>query len=134
MFNDIKWQYYVAALLEGEGSFFEYNAKYKMSSGEVKLSHITYVRITQKHVWVLNKMIRMFNPHGHIAKHPNGWLWTVTGSTARGILLTIYYLLSPHRKNKARKAMNDWLYNNRCCFVAQRKKYGHYNEGKLTWK
>lgn len=83
----IKDIYWVAALWEGEGT----------------VSQACQVNITQKKKWVLNRCKKLFG--GHIYKTKDCFRWIISGARARGFLLTIYTILSPHRKRQIRWAL-----------------------------
>ncbi|SRR5258706_5634355 len=88
----IKDIYWAAAIWEGEGSVSQ--------SGQVS--------VTQKRKWILNRFKKLFG--GHISpiegvgvyKTHKCYRWQISGARARGFLLTIYTILSPHRKKQVK--------------------------------
>lgn len=77
---------WAAGVYEGEGAF---------SNGRI-------VRVVQKDPWLVHELQRLFG--GTVGQHVNRKtgavynLWTITGSRARGFLLTIFTFLSPRRR------------------------------------
>ena len=94
--HDIIW---AAGFFEGDGSCKPYR------------NGSTYLTITQKDTWVLEKLRRLFGgsigPH-HIDKarpELNNSHWQLCGARARGFLMSVYELMSPRRQAQIQKAL-----------------------------
>lgn len=88
--RDLEW---IAGFLEGEGSFTKH--------GEVKAAQVN--------VDPLAKLQELVG--GHLRKKDaqtvtsnDYWIWWTSGSRGRGIMLTLYKLLSSRRQQQIRKA------------------------------
>lgn len=93
---DIAW---TAGIYEGEGSC----TPTKRGSLVAKIS--------QKQPWILRKLQRFFGGSvyfysGHKKTTPI-WNFVLSGTLARGFLMTIYSLLSPHRQKTIRKVLRN---------------------------
>ena len=95
--RDIGW---AAGFLEGEGSF----QRVKSES----------VRASQLQREPLNRLQQMFG--GTIGSHKwysnrrgpvSGFFWSCHGSRARGIMMTLYALMSPRRQEQIREALDS---------------------------
>ena len=96
--QDIAW---AAGIYEGEG-----HARFTGT-----LSNSTRVCVAQKDDWLLRRMQELFG--GTIyrrravsPKNPHACdFWYLSGSRARGFLMTIFTFLSPRRKTQAKEAL-----------------------------
>lgn len=87
----IKDIYWTAGIYEGEGCC-QYN------------SHTARSSVAQKDPWILEKLKLLFG--GSISLGLTGMSnWQLSGSRARGFLMTIYCLLSPRRQAQIRKVL-----------------------------
>jgi hypothetical protein len=89
--RDIIW---TAGFYEGEGS---------CSGG-----HSTQAKIAQKDPWALERLQRWYG--GSIGQWKQGrgmgiYQWLLSGSRARGFLLTIFTFLSPRRRAQVKRAL-----------------------------
>lgn len=76
---DIAW---AAGIFEGEGT----------------CSDLQSASVTQKNTWILHRLEALFGGRIQL-NYSNGCSrWRVTGSRARGFLMTVYLFLSPNRK------------------------------------
>lgn len=87
--GDLQW---AAGFLEGEGSFSS-----------------TSVKAAQVNKEPLLRLQRLFGGslclrHHSNPQHSDHWNWEVCGSRARGVALTLYVLLTQHRRNQVRSA------------------------------
>ena len=85
---------WIAGFIEGEGCF---------SSG---IERIIVVRKQLEPLLILQKCLG-----GYISKYRNSWgnlmyRWSVTGKRARGIMLTLYLLMSTKRKKQIKGAIS----------------------------
>jgi hypothetical protein len=89
----IKDIYWAAGIYEGEGT-----CKHKPG---------TLVSVSQKDTWILLKLKELFggtvSVHDKVKKSSH---WQISGPRARGFLMTIYSLLSPHRQARIREVLN----------------------------
>ena len=97
--RDLEW---AAGFLEGEAWFGKYGA---YRGGE----HLT---ATQAFEEPLLKLQCLFGGHVNTQKVRGSnrkptWIWSVSGSRARGIMMTLYPLLSSRRQEAIRKALYD---------------------------
>lgn len=88
----IKDIYWAAGIYEGEGHC-------NFSSGTQRLA------VTQKDPWILLRLQSLFG--GTIGSHKDRSIntWTLNGVRARGLLMTLYSLLSPRRQEQVRMAL-----------------------------
>jgi hypothetical protein len=98
---EIVW---AAGLYEGEGSAWRRTRAPKRDQ--------VYVEVGQKERWVLDKLKVRFGGSICLRKarpehnNPNPlWRWSLTARKARGFLMTIYVLLSPHRQAQIRHVL-----------------------------
>ena len=65
------------------------------------------VQVTQKDRWILDKMRNLFG--GSVLPHAwddySGYRWSACGARARGLLQSIFELLSPRRQAQIRKVL-----------------------------
>lgn len=100
---DIGW---AAGFLEGEGSFFRSQA-------------VSVVTAAQDEFYPVEKLQRLFGGRFSlcVAKRSHGEVvygrWNATGETARGVMMTIYSLMSPRRKDKIREVLQEDLKSRR---------------------
>jgi len=86
--NDIYW---AAGFIEGDGYF----SRPKRSE---------CMEVTQKSVWPIQKLYDIFG--GTLRLNKRGmYIWNVSGARARGMIFTLYLLMSPRRQKQMRKAM-----------------------------
>ena len=86
---DIAW---ASGLFEGEG-----NCHFHAMT--------TRAAITQKDTWILYRLKELFGGSINTRKNRDCSQWSVSGALARGFLMTIYWRLSPRRKDQVRKAL-----------------------------
>ena len=88
--------YWAAGIIEGEGSF----------------QHDT-IAVYQKDKWILEKLKLLFGgiiDLRHKTGYGNGvYCWRIHGSRGRGLMMTIFALLSPWRKNLIKKGLKHAL-------------------------
>ena len=83
--NDIYW---AAGIFEGEGTV-----------GGIPRNN---VMITQKDLWVLERVRDFFGGKIYLPKGRDCSAWYLGGARARGFIQTIYILLSPRRQEQVR--------------------------------
>jgi len=88
--RDIEWS---AGFLEGEGSFL---------AGKDGCQR---VQADQKHRETLDRLSSCFGGRVTARRGRNIWLWKVYGSRARGVMLTLYSLMSSRRQQQIRRAL-----------------------------
>lgn len=92
--HDILW---ASGFLEGDGSFHKNGISGKVQVGQTK-------------PWVLHRLRALFGGSLRTKEH-NGvkkgehFHWLLTGARARGLMMTIYGRMSPHRKQQIRRAL-----------------------------
>src|SRR5579864_6663565 len=97
--HTIRGLYWAAGFLEGEGTFLRQG-----NNGEA-------VRATQVQREPLRRLLRILG--GSIDRggkpqeqaHNQSYVWYACGARARGIMMTLYTLMSPKRKRQIRKAL-----------------------------
>lgn len=82
--KDIAW---LTGVFEGEGSFLY------TRQGLPSLS------IAQKDRWILDRIKALFG--GSVGRYGDKHSWHIHGSRARGVIMTMYKFLSPHRQEQA---------------------------------
>jgi hypothetical protein len=100
-YGDLQW---VAGFLEGEGTF-------GLTGGSTR-ARTQRLSCRQVQQWPLLKLSAFFGGrvtliHQQSNKWSNKpiWDWTLTGTRARGLMMTIYGLMSPERQIKMRTAL-----------------------------
>lgn len=98
--RNIEW---IAGFLEGEGAFG--------LSGPNRKSAL--VAAAQVQMEPLERLMRMVggNLHTHTSKKPNHQVqgrWSLSGINAAGLMMTVYPLMSPRRKEQIRAALSVW--------------------------
>lgn len=75
--------------------------------GEGHCGRRYYAEVTQKDGWVPQRLAELFGGAAEQTafKHGIYWRWWITGTRARGFLMTIYMFLSPRRKEQVRIAL-----------------------------
>ena len=112
--RDLEW---AAGFLEGEGTFFRHKHKTKHENGNGRYGGVGSERVAarQKHRECLDRLTEVFGgnvtlirPKGRMASglpcNPI-WDWHVTGVLARGVMMTLFSLLSAWRKAQIRRAL-----------------------------
>jgi len=92
---DIHWS---AGFIDGEGSF-------------CKHGHTIGVSAVQKDEWHVRKLESIFGGSVALYRRNNGesyWRWTLYGSSAAGIMMTLYSLMSPRRREKIEELLKWW--------------------------
>lgn len=107
--GDLQW---AAGFLEGEGSFCRYANRTGSDRGEGNQR----VSASQKHRECLDRLSRLFGGRvnsieqkGHTVKGiPYGLIhhWQVNGALARGVMMTLFGLLSGWRQAQIKRALN----------------------------
>lgn len=89
--KDLAW---AAGFLEGEGNF-----RFNRGSPQVRAS--------QKEREPLDRLLEIFGGRILRDKHPQGpyWFWSASGSRGRGIMMTLYSLMSLRRQQQIRWAL-----------------------------
>ena len=88
--NDLHW---AAGFLEGEGSFGWYSGTDKVQAFQVQKEP-------------LDKLMEIFGGSLCVRKSPypgiwsDAWVWTINGARARGVMMTLYALMSPKRQQQ----------------------------------
>jgi hypothetical protein len=86
---------WAAGLLEGEGSF------HRGTTTEV-------VSCAQVDTWVTDKLLKLFGGSLYRKRNTSGSeqvQWQVNGGRARGLMMTLYTLLSPRRQAQIARAL-----------------------------
>lgn len=95
-----EWEW-TAAFLEGEGWF-----------GKVNRSHSLVVSAGQLQAWPLEKLKALFGGSLIVYRHPQkGHVihhWSLVGTAAVGLMMTLYCLMSPKRQDQIRAAVAYW--------------------------
>ena len=91
---DIGW---AAGFLEGEGTF-------NVNHGALLGSASSKVSATQKQREPLERLQALFGGSIVVFK-AKYWRWTVYGSRARGVMFTMFSLLSPRRREQVKTAL-----------------------------
>src|SRR5437899_325842 len=81
--RDLEW---AAGFLEGEGSFGKWGTTHTVQAAQVNQEPLLRIQ-TLFGGWV--KPRKTMQPG-----HQNAWVWRVSGARARGIMMTLYSLLS----------------------------------------
>jgi len=92
--RDLEW---AAGFLEGEGSFQHVHRSEVVSAGQVAKEPLTKL---QDIFGGTLSWIERQQPH-----HNDQWRWKVSGARARGIMMTLYALLSSRRQEQIREAL-----------------------------
>jgi hypothetical protein len=102
--RDLAW---AAGFLEGEGSFQSMRGQWKD-----KVYYSPCVRASQMEKEPLQFLVEIFG--GTLKQYSNRgfkkrkcWAWGAYGSRARGIMMTLYGMLSAKRQTQIRKALAD---------------------------
>ncbi len=86
--------YWAAGFLEGEGSFLAHTGCCRVSANQVQRQP-------------LERLAFLFG--GSIRYHKNKiWVWRINGTWARGVMMTLFGLMSFKRKGQIRKALSAW--------------------------
>lgn len=100
---DIKELYWAAGFIEGEGCFGGRvgRGSVRVSVGQVQRAPLERLQIILGgHVW---------GPK--FSKQPNrqpAWVWQISGPAAVGVMMTLYALMSPRRKEQIRATLYWW--------------------------
>lgn len=86
--SDLAW---AAGIYEGEGSV------HGRRDGQASVS--------QKHRWILDRLVALFGGTVRLHGPRNIYVWSVSGSRARGFLMTIFTFLSPWRRGQLTRAL-----------------------------
>lgn len=112
--------WWLAGFLEGEGSF--------AATGGRGKKHCEMVSARQVQREPLERVISLLGGriYSHTPKNPNAQPahdWVVSGSRARGVMFTLYPLLSPRRQEQIRDVMA------KTCVIVQRPTRTHCIRG-----
>ena len=93
--------YWIAGFLEGEGGF--------RKGGNSKYSQTVYASQVQKEpLERLQKFLGgSLKPQGKRGTHSSHWRWNAYGNRARGIMMTLYTLMSPRRQEQIKQALQE---------------------------
>ena len=91
---DIAW---TTGFLEGEGSFDSTGTTARVSAGQVQKEP-------------LERLLAFFGGSlrprkSKVPTQKDQWIWTVCGARARGVMMTLYSLMSPRRQEQISKAL-----------------------------
>jgi hypothetical protein len=122
---DIKDIYWVAGFIEGEGSF-------------TQRGYTQFVIVAQVQREPLERLRRFFGgkiffTDRYRESHPNWqpvYRWYVSNAAARGVMMTIYPLMSPRRQVQIRKVLDLWRSRLRRPQYRTHCPRGHAYEGK----
>lgn len=97
--RQLEW---ASGFLEGEGCFRRYNNRTGYE-----------VTARQNDGEVLDKLQNLFGGHrstidtrsNKLSKRPTIECWSVTGPKARGVMMTLFSLMSRHRKDQIKRAL-----------------------------
>jgi hypothetical protein len=95
--RDIGW---AAGFLEGEGCFH-------LNAGKYRVAQVDAVQVNRAPLDYLRD--RFGGSVGARRGRPNQssfWVWQVSGARARGVMMTVYALMSPRRQEQIRVALN----------------------------
>ena len=95
----VKDIYWAAGIYEGEGNC-QRTDPYVKHHGTTEVA-----RIGQKIPWILYKIRDLFGGSVNQEKRRKLYVWMVSGARARGFLMTIYSILSPHRQLQAKNVL-----------------------------
>ena len=95
--RDLAW---AAGFLEGEGSF-------RRTSGEHGSERVTFAQVNRAPVDQMIALLggRAKQRHRGCERHSAVWDWAIYGARARGVMLTLYPLMSPKRQSQIRAAL-----------------------------
>ena len=100
---NIKSLYWAAGFIDGEGCFCENGRTIS-------------IRAVQVDKWHIDKLHKLFGGYMNIfsrkeVKSKGGvyHVWTAYGHRAAGIMMTLYSLLSPRRKQRVKELLKAWL-------------------------
>lgn len=125
--RDLEW---AAGFLEGEGCF-------KGGKGT------QHVQVLQVNPDPLQRLVGLFGGHVSLrvrtGKHHSIHQWEITGSRARGVMLTLYGLLSHRRRVQIRKALlkgdlspGHFQRRQAKAWITRRKRYGPRGQRPMT--
>ena len=102
---------WAAGFLEGEGTFTGYIVKNgnhlrtNIQAAQVQLEPLLVLqKLFGGHIWYDKKI-------NQIMDHPNyspAYRWTLGGPKGRGLMMTIFYFMSPKRKQQIKGALQVW--------------------------
>ena len=98
---DIAW---AAGFLEGEGSF-------RLNNKKRRVAQVVAVQVEREPLERIRSIFggSNFFKRGRLPPRPpqsDYWYWQVNGARARGVMLTIYGLMSPKRRRQIRQALD----------------------------
>lgn len=95
--RDLGW---VAGFLEGEGSFLD--------GGRARLR----VQATQVEEAPIQRLIALLGGKAWLCRTRHGaqpiWAWTLRGAAAAGLMMTLWVLMSPRRRDQIETALASW--------------------------
>jgi len=95
----VKDLYWAAGFLEGEGCFSAMPSK----SGHIEACQVNLEPLTRLAEIFGGNVVKR---KGRNAKASDYWDWNISGSRARGVMLTLFLLLSNHRQAQIIKALS----------------------------
>jgi hypothetical protein len=101
---DMKELYWLAGLIEGEGSFTFTNTPHGYPRVKVKMTDEDVVRRCQ----TVSGVGKVSGPHSNGDLKPS-WTWVVQRhSHAAGLMMTLYTLMGERRQEKIRECLQRW--------------------------
>jgi len=95
--------YWAAGFIEGEGSFVALSTTARVSVEQVNQEPV--LRLLTLFGGSLRRYQKYHNPTLYNKQRHPTWTWTATGSRARGIIMTLYSLMSAKRQGQMYRAV-----------------------------
>lgn len=119
---------WAAGFIEGEGSFGCWGKTVYIAASQVQLEPL--LRLQSYFGGKIRRYEQTTNP-----KHSPFYRWTINHAEARGVMFTLYTLMSPKRKFQMNKALDVWRARPRHNRFAEACPRGHrYTEANLLKK
>jgi len=93
---------WLAGFLEGEGSFSGPRGNTRVVAWQVQAEPLEHVQR------LIGGKIRYLRRHTAKAAHSDVHTWWITGPHARGVMMTVYSLMSPKRQGQILEALAYW--------------------------
>jgi hypothetical protein len=94
---DIAW---AAGFIEGEGYFAPNGASSQAGVNQVQREPLDRLQA------MFGGSVRVYHNDRHNERWQPQWRWAVAGSRARGVMMTLYPMMSPRRKEQIRAALS----------------------------